>query len=283
MRLTKKQRIPFYRRATTGEIVSLAVAFLALVPSIIASFKPSGSENRMRALALALYSGGSSDWRVATERTETDWTQAVALLLAVVALSYNFYIRYRRGREDDEKLSMAENHEGLSAVLLVFQTMLEGRANQKLNKPAAVRVTLWAPEYRKQGSSVANLEQIVDYVGSPATRGRGRLHPISTGVIGRCFRTGEPVSLTRPPEMEDQDWVQALVEEYGYTREEAESKLQKRAEFVAYPILLPDATPLAVLYADADQAHAFAEAEDILRAADIGLGAYIAERYSENG
>jgi hypothetical protein len=100
------------------------------------------------------------------------------------------------------------------------------------------------------GQDKWSLLQLVDYVGRHYTRqryGKRRVFPVSKGIIGRGFRTGEQHTVNFE---NDSIYRNRMVGEFGYLPNEAQYDRKKRYSYLCWPLSGREAI-LSMIYIDA--------------------------------
>ena len=126
----------------------------------------------------------------------------------------------------------------------------------------------------------SELEQVIDYVGVTRPFGKTRRFSIRSGVIGFAARTGETKLAERTEDSSDEDYIRELVDQWGYTRSEAEKVSLDRKTIIAVPIQGRSGETLGVVMVDFSRTCAFDDnCLALIGRATVGFSAYIDERF----
>lgn len=128
----------------------------------------------------------------------------------------------------------------------------------------------------------AEMEQVTEYIGVPPRPGRrGRRFSANAGIIGKAFRENA-VFVARRLNDDYEMYLQELVTDWNYTREQARQLDPAVMEWMAVPFYDSDRESVsAVLYLDASKRGFFTpERQDLILSAVNGIAVFIGKRYS---
>ena len=199
-------------------------------------------------------------------------------LLLVVGIEVVAHIRAHRKRYA-EKVKAAKREamrlsvDPLDAALdALHSVIVSDRASGK----HGLRVCLWEPDGN------GNLRQLTEYAGAPPKNYRGRLSPVTCGIIGLVYRTKlAVVKVAQRSQRTDVSFVDQMMNEFGYPEEAARELRSDRQAWAAIAIGDPDA-PLAVLYLDSRQREFFGSkngcAQRAIQSACVSIAGHLARR-----
>lgn len=235
---------------TWPAVVGLVLGFLANIFAIVKEAKaPTPSGWQLAALGVVLLS---------------------VLLLGVMKIAQARY----KDRKEDNKSSPND----LRACLHVLHAAVAGFKG--INDPGEgwLRITV----HRIDGQT---LEQAVDYVGSEepddSNRFAGRRFDIRAGLIGRVARTGVVRNLSRPQDMNFEEWAKYLVDDFAMIQSDADKTRKDRFAFMGVPITRPGGRESrGVVYLDAGSSDFFDEqTRELVIDCCAGVARWIEERY----
>jgi hypothetical protein len=173
---------------------------------------------------------------------------SILLVATLVEFVFADYLAERRYPHDTErKLDLLEHSLGSQAVdelrSKIQRTISSFEACDQSCISGTVHVTVdlmpSAESPKRNG-----LIQLTEYVGSSGGS-KGRITTLEKGIVGRCARTGrrEVVNFT-----DQEDYLNRMVQEFGFTKEEAASHTTSARSYVAEPLMSADERPIGVLY-----------------------------------
>jgi transcriptional regulator with GAF, ATPase, and Fis domain len=128
------------------------------------------------------------------------------------------------------KLSTTQTHDEVLRELKSCVSSFVGCDKEQIS--STVHLTI---ETLELGTSATTpgLVQISDYTRAGLGGRRWRVLKITQGLVGRCVRTGEMVYVNFRDEA---DYRKRMVEEFGFTRVEADSHTKKARSYLAFPM-----------------------------------------------
>ena len=230
----------------------------------------------MQRLAQALMGPDSEQKLASLASTQSGavWPSLLGAGLTLVGLVLLLYLKYLKARDQDLNEDQISSPEGLRGCAHVLYSQLKFALDVQ-KEDGTVRVTV-----HRVTEEDSELEQVIDYVGTARPSGKTRRFSIRSGVIGFAARTGETKLAERTEDSTDEDYVRELVDQWGYTRSEAEQVSLDRKTIIAVPIRGHSGETLEVVMVDCSRTRAFDENCLVLigRAA-VGFSAYIDERF----
>lgn len=129
---------------------------------------------------------------------------------------------------------------------------------KKENLEKGLRYTVWVPI--RWGRE---LLKITDYTPSDKKEAKKKkkqvLNP-AKGIIGKCYRTRESWSETiLVPPGDKEKFMQIMIEEWGFTEEEAEKLKDDRRAYLAFPVIGANYQILGVFYCDSSKGDKFVD------------------------
>ncbi len=97
-------------------------------------------------------------------------------------------------------------------------------------------------------------EQLTEYHPDPKRPTRGRVFPLSHGIVAQCFHNGQPVFWSMP---EGKTFEDAMTDRWTFTEEQRKKLRQDRRSFMAYPLGQEGPYARAVLYMDSADSKRF--------------------------
>ena len=268
-----------HEKEAVQEIWAFAIAVLGLIVQAVTYITDKKPPSAMQKLAHALYQPDQdlSLERFASERPGVNYVQIGAWIITLVGIGIYFYLKFLRAKDRDAALQLMRSPEGLSGCAHVIYEGLKSLLGVAAND-GTLRVTIYrVVEDEATGQAIA-LEQAIDYVGTPGPSGMGRRFPIEAGIIGRAARTGDPCTAYRNS-VSDDEFVDEIVREWGYTPEMARKMTLDRRSFMAAPITNQKDQVLGVVYADSNLEEVFEEVQNHFLASTGGVSTYIEERF----
>ena len=181
---------------------------------------------------------------------------AVLVIVAIVEFVLADYLaEHSYPIATEQKLDLLERQLGKDTVAILAQkldrTIESFQACDKSKISGTIHIVvelLPVPELKTR----RGLLQLTDYVG-PYGGSKGRITTLEKGIVGRCARTGnrESVNFDDVPE-----YRRRMVEEFGFTREEAEMHTRVAKSYLAEPLRL-SGTIIGVLYFFSTEAQVF--------------------------
>lgn len=111
-----------------------------------------------------------------------------------------------------------------------------------------IRVAVHKVHYDRRGRTPVQLEQIISYIGGDGGP-PGRRSSVKSGIIGLAARIGDPI--VSSTDQDGHQFVEEMVQEWGYTREEARALTPGRRSWLAMPITdTGDGPVVGVVYVD---------------------------------
>lgn len=188
-------------------------------------------------------------------RQQEDWYEAASIgLLALAVAASGIVIAVRRFGDEQRAIALAEPPE-LKAHVRAIYSQISAHTPIELSD-GYLRLTLHKVVWSKSGRSPQHLIQVLRYVG-----GRGAAHRRTfdsrSGIIGLTARTRDPHYASRGTSS-DAEYRDSLVEQWGFTWDEAGERLNNRRAWMALPLLDERAERvIGVLYADSEDATFF--------------------------
>jgi hypothetical protein len=205
-----------------------------------------------------------------------------ALIVLVVLLEVVNHIRSDKKRQSDrvkeaERDALRLSVEPIEAILDSLHAILVGdRTGQK----HGLRICLWEPDGN------GNLVQITEYAGVREKGKRGRISPVSHGIIGRIYRAKiAEITVVQRSTKPGVSFVDQMINDFGYPEEIARDLNPDREAWAAVAIGEPD-SPSAVLFMDSRQREFFGSkkgcAQRAIQSACVSIARHIAHRKSPN-
>jgi hypothetical protein len=151
----------------------------------------------------------------------------------------------------EERLGEAAVHaitEKLKRIIAEFKTCDENQVSGTVH--ILVELAPSAEDRIRRG-----LLQLTDYVG-PNGGSKGRITTLEKGIIGRCARTAKTAYVSFA---DTQEYQQRMVEEFGFSRPEAERLTTVAKSYIAEPLMLGSEV-MGVLYFFSTEAQVFPHA-----------------------
>lgn len=126
------------------------------------------------------------------------------------------------------------------------------------------------------------LQQVVEYVGDQRGGGTfGRVFPAQSGIIGRALREKKPLVASRK-NTDYLNYIQELVNEWGYTPEDARRRDPATMAWMAVPLTNQQNGQVeGIVYLDSTDPGFFNDARIWLVSwACVGIARYVAQRYN---
>lgn len=179
----------------------------------------------------------------------------------------------------DRQRRRVEDYDGLRGSLCVLYEVVRRAASVETAGDGTLRVTIHRVMLPgERGAAGEKLEQLLPYVGGAGGRAR-RMFSIRSGVIGLAVRRKAPATARRK-RSEHADFVKELVDDWGYTEEEARSVTADRQAWMAVPIFSGHGTVGAVVSLDSSIPGFFPKAvQRTVGNACGGIAVYIEEAY----
>lgn len=188
-------------------------------------------------------------------------------------------VKLVQGIEKDRKENDDARLDGFHAVLHVIHSIVRHKAKLSRNETDRLRVSIHRvvrPE--KKWGHPEEVEQMLDYVGGNGKHA-GRRFSIRTGIIGRAIREREAFAVSRKS-TDHKAFIKEMVQEWGFTSEEAAKLTFDRNSWMAVPILYRGGEVTGVVYLDSNDSGIFTEdVRNEVVSACAGLAVFISERY----
>lgn len=192
------------------------------------------------------------------------WWHLGVMLSAIVEFVFAGVLADRSFPFDTErKLALMEKRIGADAITAMSKRLSETIAGFHgcNTKMVSATVHIVAELSATTDQRVRKgLLQLTDYVGLEGGK-KGRLTLITQGVIGRCARTRQIETVGFADE---QEYLDAMVRCFGFTKQEAERHTKTARSYLAVPLLRGD-TFLGVLYFFTSEPQVFPRAADLDR------------------
>lgn len=207
------------------------------------------------------------------------WLLLLAAFWLCFASAIKIYIAY----EEDRRLEVDHEHEGITACLHVLHATIVRQGSLEFPGEAAESFDLRATFHRvvEPLDDPVHLEQVVDYVGG-AGGGKGRLINIQSGITGQAVRENDVFLMDR--DVEDvQEYFRVLVSDWHFRRSEALKLTPDRFSAIAIPITSngDKNLVLGVVYIDSKRRDFFnrTRLQECAVNCCAGLNSFIGERY----
>ncbi len=201
------------------------------------------------------------------------------LLAGCAWLVISSVLKVRNAYVQDREEQRKQNYDGLlGALLVLYRTLVEHLGIP--DDDGTLRMTIHrVVEAPKPNQAAEQLEQVLPYIGGQG-KGAGRRFSIRSGIIGRAVRDAAPYTFVR--QTDDYDaFINEMVSEWGYTRDEARALTEDRQAWMAVPIQGPQGA-LGVVYLDTNSRDLFApEVQVLVINGCRGIADYVDARYSE--
>jgi hypothetical protein len=163
-------------------------------------------------------------------------------------------------------------HDLESSLHALHAVLLVGKGD----KAFRLRITIHTPIDHNR-----KLEQLLDYVGDDQKRQTaGRTFPVQSGIIGKAFRSKQALVAKRK-NSDSRKYVEELVEEWGYTPEDAAQRDMSSMTWMAVPLEGKDGSIDGIVYLDATDAEFFDDTKkNLVIYACVGIASYAAKRYT---
>jgi hypothetical protein len=210
------------------------------------------------------------------------WGNPIAWLAAGGAawLTLGCFLEWLAARAHDREESVAHGHEGLTAALMVLQTV----AGQACGiAPADLDDHLRVTFHRvvEPIDNPEEIEQLVDYVGGSHS-GAGRKFDVHCGITGRAIR--DKSLYTANARADAAEWNRELVSNWGYTDANVRKLTMDRNSLIAVPVLSSRGRhAIGVVYLDSDLRNLFDApgVEEMILRACAGIANYVNRRYEQ--
>lgn len=185
------------------------------------------------------------------------------------------YLAVHKDKSSEAKKSPTDL---LGCILPFYKVLQAVRQRSGALGTGKLRVTIHRIDHLTK-----TVEQCVDYIGeTEVARKAGRKFALSQGLVGQAARTNAPVVVEKSA-TSDEEHINILMKEFGYTRGEAEGLDRSRWSFMAVPILSgesPSLQTIGVVYADSTDPKFFTEEiQQLMLAATSGVAAFVRIRY----
>jgi hypothetical protein len=213
----------------------------------------------LRALAILLGACGAFAVDVLMEMHQFCWAiipSACLIVLAIVEFVLADYLaEHSYPIETEKKLALLERQLGMTAVETLAEklrrTIQSFRACDVGRVSGTVHIIIELSPSAELKTRYGLL-QLTNYVG-PYGGSKGRILTLEKGIIGRCARTGK----VEYANFEDvTEYRRRMVQEFGFTHEEAEAHTTVARSYLAEPLLL-SGTIIGVLYFFSPEAQVF--------------------------
>lgn len=163
----------------------------------------------------------------------------------------------------------------LEGCLMIIHAILAEDDSVDSPKEAGLRLTVHV------AISDRELQQVLDYVGDE--RGgctAGRVFPMQCGIAGYVHRMGSPFAARRSEE-DYEGYVRELMEDWGYTEDDARKLNPATKAWMAVPLVAPPKSKiLGILYIDStDRDYFTATRKGLLMTAASGVERFANRRY----
>lgn len=209
------------------------------------------------------------------------WAIVVVLLVAF----FELVVTLLSARDEDAAEVQHHSPDGLRGCLHVLYMVLKLQYEQDPSNQTSeiafddLRVTIHKVVHENDEAD-SYLEQVTEYVGGGGGE-VGRRLPIQTGLIGKVARSSKPLRAYNQA-ANSPAWRQELVEDWGFTEEQATQVRDDRRTYVGVPIKERKRnTTIGVVFVDSKFADFNSlERERLIIEASAGISEYIEERYS---
>ncbi len=263
--------------------VGPTVAAGAAVFKAIADGKSSLAAVQVDASKTAAEASATASAKITDAYSWILWPALGALIWTIVVALYKFVVATSKDREHEE----LQSPKPLLGPLHVLHEQIRLRKN--LQDSADDRRKFRATLYRIDGEYH---EQCVSYVGYSShdpkrVPGPKRRWPNACGLVGKAIRLEEigPLHAVVGQTIDTADqFVQHLMDSYGYTREQAESCEKMRMSSLVIPIVDasgPTGKPIGVMYCDSSERNFFdKDTQELALASAMGMAKLINVLYS---
>lgn len=207
---------------------------------------------RLALRAAAIIIGACSGYAVALLLTKSLlWWSVIPFLILLFSTVFEFILadlltEHRHPFDTEKKLDLLERKLGARAVQNISQKLERIIMNFKACDQSKISGTVhlvveMAPS--PEGKLRYGLLQLTNYVG-PRGGSKGRITTLDQGIIGRCARTGRIEHVNFADEAE---YRNRMVEEFGFSKEEAELHTAIARSYIAIPIIT-ESRIVGVLY-----------------------------------
>lgn len=173
-----------------------------------------------------------SAYSLSTQHASWFWWLFVGASWVVVASVIKVCVAY----EEDHRLEVDHEHEGITACLHVLHATIEHQGTLEFAGEIGANFDLRATFHRivEPLDDPAHLEQVVDYVGGSGG-GKGRLINIQSGITGQAVRENDVFVMDR--DVQDvQEYFRTLVSDWHFRKSEATKLTPDRFSAIAIPI-----------------------------------------------
>ena len=203
------------------------------------------------------------------------------LILSALWLISGGILRVTNAYAQDKRQARELNYDGLRSALHVIHSAVSRHMDftEEEDVGGMLRVTIHRVVPAADPSSdPEETEQLVGYVGGQG-KGPGRRFSVRSGIVGRAVRERNPITASRQSDDYEQ-FVEELVSEWSYTREDAQALSHDRQAWMAVPILGLEANVVAVVYLDS-YSHTLFTDRVVQLIIDMcsGVAQYVDERY----
>lgn len=196
----------WWDRDWISELWAGVLAAVMLVIAAVNEMKKQGGDSRLYWLAAGLLIGGAG-WKIV-----------------------------RGLRRDAERMKNESPADLLGCIYVLYQLL-----KTELNfKDDDLRVTIHRV-VRNQAPQLSYYEQITPYVGGKSSGHPGRRWSIQCGIVGKTARTGKPFLAARANN-DAAAFIEELVADWGYSREDAQKLSVDREAWLAVPIFEDEAS-----------------------------------------
>ena len=206
------------------------------------------------------------------------WTTQELLLkltiAAAVLAAVQFAFKSAQAHYKDSERTKAKSPADLSACLHVLHSIITRKVPGQTGSTNILRMTIHRAIERER------LEQCVGYVGGKGGD-PGRRFSDKSGISGRAFRLGAVVTARRRNTDHDQ-FLHEMVEDWGFSAEEAKALSGDRMAWMAVPIKdeANDAV-IGVVFFDSSNPDYFSQpVQELAIAGCVGLSKYISQHYT---
>lgn len=172
-----------------------------------------------------------------------DWGWAVAMIVtALVTASF----AVRSWKKDQATKAKLKEHDCLRGVLETLHAAIVEVGEHK--DDPGLRLCIYAPDHESPDKPADWLYQVTPYVGEDSDKDYyGRKMQSGKGVVGRSYRFANSRIIRLPA---GRDLVDFLMNDFGFTKAEAEKSRRDRKSWAAVPIGDEEIGVFGVIYAD---------------------------------
>ncbi len=191
------------------------------------------------------------------------------------------FLRVANAYSEDKAKAEELGYDGLRSALHVVHSSVSDHENfsKEERSDGRLRVTiLRVVPPADPSSDPEETEQLLSYVGGQG-KGPGRRFSVRSGIVGKSVRERNPIRASRQNDDYEQ-FVDELVSEWSYTREDAQALSHDRRAWMAVPILGTESDVVAVVFLDSYDRELFNEdVTQLIISMCGGVARYVDERY----